>query len=353
MILNPTLIINADDFGADIGRNQGIIQAMRAGRVTDASLLANAPGFENAVLDLHAYHSVRNCFTRVTEKLSFASTTTCPDTRDPKTDASRDIGMHTARQAPTRRKGAKTSDAPGIGLHLNLSQGRPLSTDVSILTTPQGDFPGKQTTLARLIAPAGPELSAAIAREARAQIERLLESGLRLTHLDGHHHIHLFPAVLPTVVALAREYRIPWLRLPCDTAPPAPSSIDPQRAREAALFCALAKEARPIISKHGLNFTDHFCGLHLIDRLTPISLRETLSRLGEGVTELMVHPGLISPLSTSANPGECAHEPVSEFTLFATSYRQQELDALFLPDWRELIDQFQIRLASFDTLECE
>lgn len=333
MISNPTLIINADDFGADLGRNQGIIQAMRAGRVTDASLLANAPGFEDAVRALYAHHAVRTRFTRTMEDDRCTLTSFCPDTHCTDTQASKNL------------------IPPGIGLHLNLSQGRPLTTELSALTTPEGDFLGKQTALSSLIAPATPELAAAIAREARAQIERVLANGLRLTHLDGHHHIHLFPAVLPTAMALAREYRIPWLRLPCDTAPPVTSSLDPRRAREAALFCALAEEARPKIVRYGLNVTDHFCGLHLIDRLTPTTLREALGRLGAGVTELMVHPGLISPLSTSATVGEGVNEPTSEFSPFATSYRQQEFDALFLPDWHELIDKLQIRLASFDTLD--
>ena len=43
------LIVNADDFGLTEGVNRGIIQAFREGILTSATLMANAPAFEDAV----------------------------------------------------------------------------------------------------------------------------------------------------------------------------------------------------------------------------------------------------------------------------------------------------------------
>ena len=42
-------IVNADDFGADIGINRGIAEAHTSGIVTSTSLMVNMPGTEDAV----------------------------------------------------------------------------------------------------------------------------------------------------------------------------------------------------------------------------------------------------------------------------------------------------------------
>src|SRR3954468_19839524 len=49
---------------------------------------------------------------------------------------------------------------------------------------------------------------AAIERELRAQIERVLAAGLRVTQLNGHQHVHMWPGVFAIVSRLADEYGI-------------------------------------------------------------------------------------------------------------------------------------------------
>src|SRR5215831_20185736 len=49
-------------------------------------------------------------------------------------------------------------------------------------------------------------------REVRAQIEKALGTGLHITHLDGHKHVHIIPAVWKVVHALASEYGIRAIR---------------------------------------------------------------------------------------------------------------------------------------------
>ncbi len=53
---------------------------------------------------------------------------------------------------------------------------------------------------------------AAIERELRAQIERVIASGLRVTHLNGHQHLHMLPSIFAIVVRLANEYGIGYVR---------------------------------------------------------------------------------------------------------------------------------------------
>ena len=47
------LIVNADDLGADEGRNAGILEAVRAGVVKSVSLLANGPATAEACKAIH------------------------------------------------------------------------------------------------------------------------------------------------------------------------------------------------------------------------------------------------------------------------------------------------------------
>src|SRR5262249_38282483 len=49
--------------------------------------------------------------------------------------------------------------------------------------------------------------------ELRLQIERVLVSGLRITHVNGHQHLHQLPRVAKIVRRLADEYRIGYVRV--------------------------------------------------------------------------------------------------------------------------------------------
>ncbi len=56
-----------------------------------------------------------------------------------------------------------------------------------------------------------------LALELRAQFDRFASSGLRLSHVDGHMHMHLHPVVLGLLLPLAEEYGARGLRLPRDS----------------------------------------------------------------------------------------------------------------------------------------
>jgi predicted glycoside hydrolase/deacetylase ChbG (UPF0249 family) len=48
--------------------------------------------------------------------------------------------------------------------------------------------------------------------EAEAQINRLLENGIALDHIDSHQHVHHFPGVWEMTLALKEKYNIPRIR---------------------------------------------------------------------------------------------------------------------------------------------
>lgn len=208
-----TLIVTADDIGLHPGMTEGAILTHRQGIVTACSIVANGVAFEDAVSRL--------------------------------------------REAPSLE----------VGVHLTLVEERPLTSI---------RFPKKYTSfvplyLARVIG------IAAIERELRAQVERVLATGLRVTHLNGHQHLHLLPRIFRVVVRLAREYSIPYVRIVDDRGGTA-------RGLAIAALSTLGRRARTA----GLT-NDRTIGVagagHLQD-VVPL-----LDHV-EGVTELVTHPGV-------------------------------------------------------------
>ena len=150
----PRIIVNADDFGFSSGVNAGVVLAHRRGIVTSASLMANAPGFAEAVV--------------------------------------------LAAENPTL----------GVGVHLNLVRGNSLSPPVEIPLLAGADgrfrpFRWRRTPSAFLGQAKG---------EYRRQIEKILAAGIRPTHVDFEKH-HAWQAPLYRLAAcLAREYGIRAIR---------------------------------------------------------------------------------------------------------------------------------------------
>src|SRR5439155_2402803 len=71
-----------------------------------------------------------------------------------------------------------------------------------------------------------------VERELVAQIERLQRSGLTLTHLDAHKHVHAYPPVFAIVARLAVSFGIPVVRVPYERR--SPSFVLRGRARAQA-----------------------------------------------------------------------------------------------------------------------
>ncbi len=271
------LIINADDLGADEARNEGIFEAIRAGIVTSASILPNGPALG------HALEGIRS---RGCEGVSFA-------------------------------------------VHLNLSEGRPLAGGLTRLAGPDGNFLGKAATH-RLLAGAGDaSLEADIARETALQIGRLLDAGIAVSHLDGHQHVHVFPAALDAVAETAKAFGIVRMRIPDETVPRKEGDL-PEEVR---VFSSLGREARRRLAAAGIASSDHFLGLALKGRLDLERLVELAGTLPQGTTELMVHPGRI--------PARDA------FSAFSSADRERELEALLHPRFRLALQAAGVVLISF------
>ncbi len=100
-----------------------------------------------------------------------------------------------------------------LGIHLNLTQGRPLTRSYPPdLLNDAGCFAG----VGRLFASfrrRRPSLERQIFAELNAQIEFLRDHGHRPTHLNGHQYIELLPGLRPSVRELLARHEIPALRV--------------------------------------------------------------------------------------------------------------------------------------------
>ena len=271
------LIVTADDYNTDPERNRGIFEAVSKGIVTSISVLANMPWEDNAVAEL------------------------------------------------------KAACGPRIGIHLNLTRGKPLCAGLKTLANATGCFFKKKVAWRKALF--GMFDLQEIETEFAAQIENLMSLNIILDHIDGNNHIHVFPGIAPVVARLADRYGIRTVRLPLESF-----SLLRQYGQPNALkkyfIGLLAKRARPIFRDHGLCFTDYFAGIQFPAIANTSSLRAFLQTLPHGVTELMCHPGF---KNDTGNP-------------FSTDEREQELHSLTHPDVREDLRRFNINLISYREL---
>lgn len=287
------LIVNADDFGLTEGVNRAVIEGHRNGIITSTTLMANGPAFDSAVAG--------------------------------------------SLQAPNL----------GVGVHLNLTQGRPVrpASQVPSIVTSEGTFYPSPGILAwrittRRVRPRDVEA------EFRSQIEKISSAGIRITHLDSHKHIHLLPALFGVVVKLASEYGIDCVRYPVEPAPSTPVFLPSGqkhfagRVKQYLLARALSTLAAcqvKTLDEAGFCRTDRFYGLSQTGFLDASLLEQILRTVPDGTSELMCHPGYID-------------QALLETHTRLRVQREAEIEALSSESVRRLVTKLGIKLISYGEL---
>ncbi len=222
-------MVNADDFGLSPGVNRGIIEAHEVGSVTSTSLLANAPGFADAVA--------------------------------------------WAQRAPRL----------GIGLHANLTVGAPVAPGAAVasLWDPRtGAFYPLSRLVRRTLA--GQINPQHVAIECAAQLACLQSAGIAVTHIDSHRHVHMLPGIWRAVVAVARQAGVRAVRVPREPG------VSIKRICLGAAWFVAARGDRG----DDVRLVRQFRGLSLMHAPDyELGLLQVLDDLPCGATELMVHPG--------------------------------------------------------------
>jgi predicted glycoside hydrolase/deacetylase ChbG (UPF0249 family) len=117
-----------------------------------------------------------------------------------------------------------------------------------------------------------------VERELRAQLERVLATGLRVTHVNGHQHLHAVLSIFRLVLRLAREYGIGYVRAPRDAG-----------GRAGVARRAAVRALAMLTPKGGTNART--IGIAEAGHLTAGRIVELLDCV-DGVTELVTHPGI-------------------------------------------------------------
>jgi predicted glycoside hydrolase/deacetylase ChbG (UPF0249 family) len=238
--MQKTLVINADDFGLSEGVNKAVYEAHTKGVLTSATIMANMPAAEQAV--------------KVAAEL--------PDL--------------------------------GVGVHLNVFEGGPVSPDRSVecLIDGSGRFAYSPAQLA-ILAAARRRVRIAIRTEFAAQIAWAVESNVSPTHLDSHKHFHCLPWLFPTVCDLARRFGIGAVRFclephcVCQVPWPLSTRADRKRARLIGMMSRInRRQNRRFLKSQALLGVSH-TGRIDVTFLKAVSLYNPAA-----AAEVMTHPAV-------------------------------------------------------------
>ena len=213
----------------------------------------------------------------------------------------------------------------GVGCHLTLVQGESIASPGTRLPA----------SIAKLLVnpPSGDE----VLREFRAQVEFLLEHGIRPTHLDTHQHVHLLPPVLDVVATLADRFRIPWIRKPFDS----PFGLAP--VLRTGLSIAIRPWRIPFeerLRQARCRTADYFAGFVATGTMDARWLAALLAGLPSGIGELMCHPGICGPELRRAS------------TKLKQS-REREMNVLCSAEVRRVVASCGIELLSYRDLSLD
>lgn len=249
--LDRTVIIEADDLGLLHAFNEGIRQAFREGSLSSTCLRANGYAFDHAVNDV-----LPSC------------------------------------------------QGLGIGVHLCLNEAdcvAPPDT-VPLLLHKGGHGPsyGRLRAgygwIARLAKSSVGRVQ--IERELRAQIEKVIDRGIRLDHLNSHQHVHMIPTVFRITCRLANEYGIACVRLsrePAYVAGPWYQRAQPWLTTNAVKHILLNRFARanaPVAAELGIRTTDHFVGVNYTGCMNLNTTVAGLTAIASGSVEVLLHPAI-------------------------------------------------------------
>lgn len=276
------LIVNADDLGLTKGQNRAIIEAHSSGILTSASLMACGLAFEDAV------------------------------------------------------ERARSLTSLGIGVHLTLLEGTPVlpATKVSGLVDDDGKFRLNWAGLFRRLATGQVRLEQ-VRREWRAQIQKVMATGLPVTHFDSHKHIHMHPQLLEVALSLADEFGISRMRL----SRPMHLTL---KAKLTFPLWLLAVWARWRAFQHSVHTPDALLGLESSGRMTEARVLSALNRPWRGTRELMMHP---------AYPDAALNRLLEEGYDWIAEYRfEDELSALCAIEVRAMLTRLGIELVSYGAL---
>ena len=155
--MSKKFILNADDFGMSEAFNKAVYDGYNFGILKSTSICTNGEAFENAVSEIIPK---------------------CPDL--------------------------------SLGVHLNIIEGKSLCSGLNLLTDNFNEFNNGYLSL--ILKSFNKKFLEQVEHEFRQQIEKALNFGLKIDHIDSHVHTHAIPNLFKLTCKLAQEYNIPQIR---------------------------------------------------------------------------------------------------------------------------------------------
>ena len=156
------MIINADDFGLNKSRTIAIYDAYKSGLITDTTMVANGDAFDEAL------------------------------------EIIKNDGEFAQR----------------VGIHLNLTECKPLTSEMQNNTrfTTNGRFNKYFKSHNPSFTKLSRDEKRIIYNELDAQFSKLIGNGVKISHVDSHHHVHTGLKICPIVFSLCKKYEIKKIR---------------------------------------------------------------------------------------------------------------------------------------------
>lgn len=234
------LIINADDFGIHPSVNEAVRSGAAAGRILSASFMS--------------------------------------------------VGNAAAEAAAIARE----IKSLGTGIHLTLVAERPVLPveKVRSLVDEEGRFfPDYGVFIRRFLC--GKINVAEVAAECEAQVAKMERLGLEITHLDSHQHLHVLPQIVDICLGLMAAHHIRRMRIPAEDYTFLGAELfHPVRFFARGGLTCLARCASVKARKKHIQTTDAFFGMLSGGHLEQKYFSAILQQLPEGVSEIMLHPGM-------------------------------------------------------------
>ncbi len=272
-------IINADDFGFCDEVNQAIIQAHEEGILTSTSLMVTGEKASDAI-----------------EK-------------------------------------AKTHPNLAVGLHLVLVCGHSAlpPKEIPHLVDNQGNF-SNDSVKAGLKYQFNSAARQELRREIRAQLEKFRSTGLPLSHVDGHLHMHSHPVVLNILAELANEFDIKFIRLPSEEL-----SFTLKLNRSglvnkliwSTVFHQLRKYGESVLKSRDINFIERVYGLLETGSITEEYLLGLIPQIQANLVEIYCHPSSSDAGATelAALLSQSVRQVLEENNFKMTNYSQLSLSS--------------------------
>jgi chitin disaccharide deacetylase len=285
------LIVNADDFGLSKAVTDAIIDCHRDGIVTSTTIMSNMPFAEYAA--------------------------------------------------------SRANDYPrlSVGLHLNLTQGKPISAAGAVdnLVDAEGYFLDSSTQSKNLQYNIKAQDQVYI--ELKAQLKRALDFGLKISHFDSHNGIQKRQAVTDAIIKLHNLYEIRAARTQKGLYWTAENAKFYYKLKKILLNLKKFRKQyartlnHAILEKSGLHTPNRMISpYYLVPYLADPKKQfiQCLKSLGTGIFELYLHPGYYDEKSTDSEAFKKVRESDARIA--------RDVDV------KRCIKEYKIKLISFNEL---